>query len=72
MAKTLEMIFDIPAGKTATVSIENPKEPVDVNQVKAAMEQIIGANAFASTSGDFLSVKGARLVERNVENVKVI
>ena len=72
MAKTLEMVFETQDGKSSTISVENPKEPVDVSQLKMAMQQMIVANAFTSTSGDLISVKGARLVERNVEEVKVI
>ena len=72
MAKTLEMVFETQDGKSSTISIENPKEPVDVSQLKMAMQQMIVANAFTSASGDLISVKGARLVERNVEEVDVI
>ena len=72
MAKTLEMVFETQDGKSSTISVENPKEPVDVSQLKMAMQQMIVATAFTSTSGDLISVKGARLVERNVEEVKVI
>lgn len=72
MAKALEMIFVTGEGKSATISIDHPKEPVDVNQVKQAMEQIIAQNVFITSSGDFTSIKGARLVERNVEDVEII
>ncbi|KRF51233.1 DUF2922 domain-containing protein [Peribacillus butanolivorans] len=72
MARVLEMIFVTEEGKSATIAVENPKEPVDANTVKSAMEQMIAGNAFVSSSGDFVSIKGARLVERNVEDVELI
>ncbi|KQU13126.1 DUF2922 domain-containing protein [Peribacillus sp. TH16] len=72
MARVLEMIFVTEEGKSATISVENPKEPVDANTVKLAMEQMITGNAFVASSGDFVSIKGARLVERNVEDVELI
>ncbi|MFJ7679017.1 DUF2922 domain-containing protein [Peribacillus sp. NPDC097206] len=71
MAKALEMIFVTEEGKSSTISVDNPKEPVDVNQVKQAMQQIIAQNVFITSSGDFVSIKGARVVERNVEDVEV-
>ncbi|MFJ7637779.1 DUF2922 domain-containing protein [Peribacillus sp. NPDC097264] len=72
MAKALEMIFVTEEGKSSTISVDNPKEPVDVNQVKQAMQQIIAQNVFITSSGDFVSIKGARVVERNVEDVEVL
>ncbi len=66
MAKTLEMSFLTGMGKTSKLSVENPKEPIDPIAVKAAMDQIIAANAFDGNGGDFVQAQGAKLVERNV------
>ncbi|WP_409305165.1 DUF2922 domain-containing protein [Peribacillus sp. SCS-155] len=72
MAKTLELIFATREGKTASLSIEDPKEPVDKAQVAQAMDQIIAANVFTSSSGDYIGKKGARLVERNVSEYEIV
>ncbi|MCK1992139.1 DUF2922 domain-containing protein [Peribacillus muralis] len=71
MAKVLEMIFETVEGKSATIAVENPKHPVHVNTIKLAMEQMIAGNVFVSASGGFVGVKGARLVERNVEELEL-
>ena len=71
MAKTLEMQFINMSGKTATVSIENPIEPVDVQAVSAAMDLIVSTDAFLTPGGPIVSKKGARIVERNVEEVQL-
>ncbi|WP_077618280.1 DUF2922 domain-containing protein [Bacillus sinesaloumensis] len=71
MAKTLEMLFTNEDGKTATVSIENPKEPVDSVALSAAMDAIVASNAFLTPSGAIVAKKGARVVERNVEDVEL-
>ena len=71
MAKTLEMLFTNMAGKTATVSIENPVEPVDVVALSAAMDLIVATDAFLTSGGPIESKKGARIVERNVEEVQL-
>ncbi len=71
MAKSLELLFVTQEGKTATISVDNPKEPVDLLKVKEAMTQIISANVFTTKSGSFVSSKGARLVERNVSEYDV-
>lgn len=71
MAKVLELQFTTQQGKTASISIDSPKEPVNMVQVNAAMDRLITANIFQTSSGDFISKKGARVVERNVEEYKV-
>lgn len=72
MAKILELLFVTQEGKMAKISIDNPKEPVDLLKVKEAMTQIISANVFTTKTGSFVSAKGARLVERNVSEYDVI
>ncbi|MFT4416292.1 DUF2922 domain-containing protein [Fredinandcohnia humi] len=72
MAKTLEMLFTNEDGKSATVSIESPTEPVDSAAVSAAMDTILAANVFITTGGDLVSKRGARVVERNVLPVEII
>jgi hypothetical protein len=71
LAKTLELQFVTVAGKSARVTLDNPKEPVDPALVKQSMEQIIVAGAFYSASGDYVSVQGARVIERNVTDYEI-
>jgi hypothetical protein len=49
MAKTLELHFSTEFGKTASLSIENPKEPVDEAVVKQSMAQIIASEIFRNS-----------------------
>ncbi|WP_419955371.1 DUF2922 domain-containing protein [Neobacillus niacini] len=72
MAKTLELEFTTEFGKSARLSIENPKEPIEESVVKAAMEEMIGSGVFTSTNGNFASVKGARVIDRNVTEFEII
>ena len=72
MAKTLEMLFTNEDGKSTSVSIENPIEPVDPQTVAAAMDTIIATNIFTSSGGDLVAKRGARVVERNVEDVELV
>jgi hypothetical protein len=72
MAKTLELVFGTELGKTARLSMDNPKEPVDEAAVKLAMEQIIAAEVFTSASGRYVEAKGARVIDRNVVEYEMI
>jgi hypothetical protein len=72
MAKTLELEFTTEFGKSTRLSIDNPKEPIDGSVVKAAMEEMIASGVFTSTNGNFASVKGARVIDRNVTEYEII
>lgn len=72
MAKTLELQFSTELGGTARVAIDNPKEPIEPASVKQAMDQILAADVFYSATGNFVAVKGARVVERNVTEYELI
>jgi hypothetical protein len=69
MAKTLELHFLNTEGKTVKVNIDSPKEPVDQLTLSTAMDQILASNIFITTGGDFVSKKGARMVDRNVTEI---
>ena len=71
MAKTLEMQFINEDGKTATVSIENPIEPVDKVALATPMDLIVSNDVFVTSGGSIVEKKGARLVERNIETVEL-
>ncbi|MFZ7946115.1 MULTISPECIES: DUF2922 domain-containing protein [Bacillaceae] len=72
MAKTLELQFGTEFGKTARISVDNPKEPIDEEVVKYSMEQIIASDIFTSSSGRFVTPKGARVIERNVTDYELV
>jgi hypothetical protein len=72
MAKTLELEFVTEFGKSARLLVENPKEPIDGSVVKAAMEEMIASGVFTSTNGNFASVKGARVIDRNITEYEIV
>ncbi|MEH7086504.1 DUF2922 domain-containing protein [Neobacillus drentensis] len=72
MAKTLELQFATELGKTARLTVENPKDPIDEEVVKLSMAQIIASEVFTTSSGKFVSSKGARVVDRNVTDYELV
>lgn len=72
MAKTLELQFATEMGGTARLTVDNPKEPIDVAEVKQSMEQIVTAGVFFSTTGNLVAVKSARVIERNVTDYEIV
>ncbi|MBD3106950.1 DUF2922 domain-containing protein [Bacillus sp. AGMB 02131] len=69
--KALELAFETANGKTATISIDSPKEPVDIEAAKQAMDTIIAQEAITSANGKLTSKKHVRLVERTVEQYEL-
>jgi Protein of unknown function (DUF2922) len=72
MAKVLELEFKTETGKAAKISLNDPIDPIDTVQVKAAMDNLIATGVFASSGGALVSVDGARVVERNVTDYEVM
>ncbi|WP_066259100.1 DUF2922 domain-containing protein [Neobacillus drentensis] len=72
MAQTLELQFGTELGKTARISVDNPKDPIDEEVVKLSMTQIIASDIFTSGSGKFISAKGARVVDRSVTDYELV
>lgn len=71
MAKVLELQFLNIEGKTVKINIDSPNEPIDNAAVNTAMDTILAANIFTSSGGDFVSKKGARVIERNVTDLSL-
>lgn len=56
MSKVLELVFKDTAGKTKTFSINDPRDNVTKAEAETAMQNIITANAFATTEGDLATI----------------
>ncbi|WP_054860209.1 DUF2922 family protein [Gracilibacillus sp. JCM 18860] len=70
--KTIELKFENEEGKTVTISLDAPVEPVDPAAVNTAMDAVIAQNAFFSSGGgDLVGKKSARVVERNVTEIEL-
>lgn len=69
--KRLEMIFANTGGTRATISVYDPRPDLEGQEVKTAMEDIIAKEVFTSTNGDLSGINGARIVERDVQDLDV-
>lgn len=69
--KKIELKFENEDGKIVTYALDNPVEPVDPDEVNAAMDEIIAQDAFTSGGGDLVAKKSARIVENIVEEIEL-
>ena len=69
MAKTLQLNFTTAEGKQTSLTVDEPKAGLTPAEVEAAMQEIINSQVF-EVDGSFLAnVKGARIIERTVEDL---
>ncbi|MET3681962.1 hypothetical protein ABID56_000041 [Alkalibacillus flavidus] len=69
MSKRLELKFRNEDGRMATVSVDNPKEPVNPTDVKQAMDTIIAEGIMTSGGSTITEIAYARVVERIVNDI---
>lgn len=68
MDTNLELVFLATDGRTVRVVVNEPKENLDEETIKNAMNEIITADVFETSSGASLaSIKEARKVQKSVE-----
>ncbi|MFA9559515.1 DUF2922 domain-containing protein [Evansella sp. AB-rgal1] len=71
MNKRLELLFTNEGGKNVTISLDAPKEPVSVEAVSEVMNLIIANNVFTSHNGALVQKRGARVVDRSVQQIEI-
>ncbi|WLR43167.1 DUF2922 domain-containing protein [Bacillus carboniphilus] len=69
MSKKLEMKFLNETGKTITITVDEPKGALPVEEVDDAMDTILTNDIFFANGGKLVSKKEARIVERNVNTI---
>lgn len=69
--KTLVLIFQNQGGDRVRLSVANAREDLQDLEVKNAMETIVSRNIFDSNGGDLVTVSGAEMVTRTVEEFSV-
>lgn len=71
MAEVLELQFESTDGKSFTISVDSPKPDLTVGQVYTAMQTIVQQDIFHKDGFNVTSIKGARIVERNVSDFEI-
>ena len=67
--KNLLLIFLNHIGSQVRLNVLDVREGIMSSEVQTAMENIIAKNVFASDGGDLISVAGAQIVTRTVQDL---
>lgn len=70
MKAKLEMDFIDETNKRFRLSIDDPKEDLDVLQVETAMDTVIANNIFVSDGVDLIGYDAARIITTTVEEME--
>lgn len=69
--KNLELKFKNVDGKIVTLSLEEPIDPIDPDEVNRVMDEIIAADAFTSKGGGLVEKYSAQITERYVQEIEL-
>ncbi|CAM3249595.1 DUF2922 domain-containing protein [Sporolactobacillus spathodeae] len=69
--KKIDLVFLNEQGKSVTLSLNDPMEPVNAVAVKDAMTEIITRNVFTSAGGQLTSIKSARVSESIITPIEL-
>jgi hypothetical protein len=72
MAKTLQLNFSTAGGKKITLNVDEPRADLTPAAVEAAMQQIIASGVFEVEGYPLELSKGARVIERNVNELVTV
>lgn len=69
MEQTLRLVFRNAEGRSVTMSVSDPKDPLDSLDVDNVMDLIINADIFDSSGGNITEKVRAEIVSRQVNTI---
>ncbi|MGI6493197.1 MAG: DUF2922 domain-containing protein [Pelotomaculum sp.] len=69
MEETLRLIFRNAEGKTVTMSVKDPVDPLNSVDVEAAMDLIVNSDIFETSGGSIVEKVKAEVVARDVTTI---
>lgn len=71
MAKVLELIFLNNEGKSKTISVNTPKDPITLAEAKEAMQAVIDADVFETgDNGKLVAFSKAQIRNTTIEELQ--
>ncbi|MEW5920675.1 MAG: DUF2922 domain-containing protein [Bacillota bacterium] len=69
MAKVLRMSFQNAQGRTVSINLREPVDPLNPAVVSSCMDKVVVGNIFNTSGGDIIAKLKAETVETTVETV---
>ena len=71
MAKTLELVFKNQSNRKSVISLDEPRDNLTADEVRAVMQDILAKNIFNTSGGDLIQIEGARIISREVTELEL-
>ena len=71
MAKTLELVFKNQSNRKSVISLDEPRDNLTADEVRAVMQDILVKNIFNTSGGDLIQIEGARIISREVTELEL-
>lgn len=68
-AKTLRMIFSSQAGRSVTLTLDNPRSDLTAAEIEAAMDLVITRNIFNSSGGDLVTKQDIKVIDSTTNDL---
>ena len=70
--KKLIMTFKTTDEKSVSLSIDDPREDITEDEIKAAMELVVSKNIFAPGGSDLAALVSAKIVQTDTTNYDLV
>lgn len=67
--KTLRMAFSSQAGRSVTITLDNPRNDLTAAEIEAAMDLVIARNIFTSSGGDLVSKQDIKIIDSTTNDL---
>lgn len=68
-AKTLRMIFSSQAGRSVTLTLDNPRSDLTAAEIEATMDLVIARNIFNSSGGDLVTKQDIKVIDSTTNDL---
>lgn len=67
--KVLRMTFNNSLGKAVSITLQEPKEDLTIEQIEAVMDQIIAKDIFLMSGGALISKRDVKIVDTTTNDL---
>lgn len=68
-SKVIRLSFQTSGGKSAAITLPNPKAGLTKAVIQGVMESVIAKNAFSTASGDLIGIRDIKIVDTTTEDL---
>ena len=69
MTRVLRMSFQTAGGRTVSISLREPVDPLNAADVDSVMDKVVTGNIFSTASGDIAAKLRAEVIETSVDTL---